>query len=810
MLLYIIFAGIVKSSTQFAAENFMVYNRATQRRLVRSMKQIRESNVLTLELRVSIPIGLQFGRPFKIQHVTTAGDCTRIPSFAFADCSMLQSAELRNVIDIGEDAFHGCTGLISIRLSDELKVIRSDTFNGCVALSGVLTLPDSVTRIEENAFRGCTSLTGIVFSDNVTYVGSFAFEGCTSLTSVVFGSGVTDVLDWTFSGCRSLQTVVLPSLLASIGFSAFNKCSSLHRIEIPSSVTVIGDWAFSRCSTLRSIKVPGNVQNVGGWTFLGCESLVHVSIPDSVKNIGTSAFNGCVLLPGLDLPSNLSGIGELSFLGCESLTSMVIPDSVRSVGRCAFFGCRALVSVVFPSNLVEIQDKCFLQCSSLAGVISLPSTVASIGEFAFGLCSSVTGIELPAQIEEIPDGCFTECSSLVSVKCAGQLKKVGEKAFNMCSSLVDFPFSFQMDSIGREAFYRCFLLKVSVAFGEGTRLSSTSFQQSGITEFAWAAKSWPDYLLYECKDLKKIDFSTATEIGRMCFARSGITTLTVPAGVVLGLGVARECLALASVKIACDIPRYAFSQCVNLASLVIYPGPKTIGRAACQQCNIKSLDVPTTVSTIETFAFEENPMRELELSEGLRAIQNDAFFDCNPKTVVIPSTVVSKGNNFGQVFTDPDTNELVKSTVYVDWNSALRSSRCLPGCQALRFQPMAGFVVNAWGCSASCASLANCRVQDIDFAFRLERYWWCHKFHANNKRRINARQRNFVKTFLLVGARVRLHHRPRPNGPTSIECIPHGQTIPLPLIFNDICHFVLRFVQWRDMLASTEPDANVH
>ncbi|HIY98328.1 MAG TPA: leucine-rich repeat domain-containing protein, partial [Firmicutes bacterium] len=66
------------------------------------------------------------------------------------------------VISIGEDAFYGCSSLISI------------------------TISGSVTRIEDWAFSDCSGLTSITISSNVTSVGARAFEGCDSLKNIIF------------------------------------------------------------------------------------------------------------------------------------------------------------------------------------------------------------------------------------------------------------------------------------------------------------------------------------------------------------------------------------------------------------------------------------------------------------------------------------------------------------------------------------------------------------------------------------------------------------------------------------------------
>ena len=56
-----------------------------------------------------------------------------------------------------------------------------------------VNIPNNVTTIGESAFEGCEGLLSLTIPDNVTTIGESAFYSCSSLTSVTIGSGVTTI-----------------------------------------------------------------------------------------------------------------------------------------------------------------------------------------------------------------------------------------------------------------------------------------------------------------------------------------------------------------------------------------------------------------------------------------------------------------------------------------------------------------------------------------------------------------------------------------------------------------------------------------
>ena len=218
---------------------------------------------------------------FNFQTFTVVG----IGSYAFHFCSSLTSVTISDsVTSIGDRAFYGCSSLMSVMIPISVTSIGEAAFSGCSSLTSV-KIPDSVTSIGNWAFAGCSSLTSVTIPDSVTSIGEYAFYGCSSLTSVTIGNSLTSIGELVFYGCSSLTSITIGNSVTSIGEYALYCCSSLTRVTIPDSVTSIGEYAFNYCSELMSITFSKNLKQINFGTFGNSPKLESIEIPGSVKEI---------------------------------------------------------------------------------------------------------------------------------------------------------------------------------------------------------------------------------------------------------------------------------------------------------------------------------------------------------------------------------------------------------------------------------------------------------------------------------------------------------------------------------------------
>ena len=377
------------------------------------------------------------------------------------------------VTTIGENAFYGCNGLISITIPNSVTSIGKNAFSNCSGLTSI-TIPNSVTSIGDYAFSSCWRLTTITIPNSVTSIGGGAFSHCSGLTSIIIPNSVTSIGVNTFNSCSGLTSITIPYGVLSIGYSAFAYCSGLTSVTIPNSVTSIGEFAFDRCSGLTSITIPNSVTSISGSAFAYCSGLESISvangnstfnsendcnaiiktathtliagckntvIPNSVTSIGSSAFSGCRGLTSVTIPNSVTSIGEFAFSDCTGVISITISNSVTSIGRSAFSGCRGLTSVTIPNSVTSIGDYAFLSCISLEMV----KVMAATPPVAYGNTFNNYGIPLYVPDDAIETYTATSpWSSFTTIKGLSEVLKCAKPTI----TIVDCKLIFECDTKG--------------------------------------------------------------------------------------------------------------------------------------------------------------------------------------------------------------------------------------------------------------------------------------------------------------------------------------------------------------------------
>lgn len=422
-----------------------------------------------------------------------------------------------------------------------------------------------------------------VMPDTVTTIQPRAFVECAGLTSVTISPRVTEITYAAFADCSALQSVDIPDSVVTIGGCSFGGCTALEQVEIPGSVETLEGSAFQR-SGLTSVVIPDSVKTIGGSCF-AFTPLNSVHIGTGVEEIGWSAFENCDALPSVVIPDNVTVLGSYGFANCTSLSSVTLGTGLTAIQQGTFRGCPALASIEIPANITSIGDSAF-QDSGLTS-IDIPGTVKTIGEWAFYGCpletlavgdgleqigecafadTDIGALSLPDSVTTIVYGAFLGSEELSTVD-------LPDTALRLDGHVFDGTAWFQSQPDGPVYADRT-LYRYKGEITEPTEVKV----QPGTLSIANYAFENADYTHVPEGPYESI-YSALTY-----YKLSGLTKVTLPDGLI-------------------RIGEYAFFDCGNLNTINIPDTVESIGSYAFAGTGLTSMEIPASVTALDTSAF---------------------------------------------------------------------------------------------------------------------------------------------------------------------------------------------------------------
>lgn len=113
-----------------------------------------------------------------------------------------------NVTTIGSYAFSDCTSLQSVTFGKAVTAINSYAFSGCPLLKEI-TLNNTVTAINMNAFQNCNGLETAYLGHSLESIGYQAFYNCTNLKSITIPESTVLIENEAFKNCRFREAIIL-------------------------------------------------------------------------------------------------------------------------------------------------------------------------------------------------------------------------------------------------------------------------------------------------------------------------------------------------------------------------------------------------------------------------------------------------------------------------------------------------------------------------------------------------------------------------------------------------------------------------
>ena len=513
-----------------------------------------------------------------------------------------------NVKDVNKVTFNA--------FGSEPIIVKNSGFSGCIAPCTVNEIVfngtgDIILGSRAFAITNITDLnlpSNIKFEDGVCDVFSES-----KVKNVTIGCSMCESM---FYGCNYLENVTFTADndINEIPKAAFELTVGLKKIEIPSSVKKIGDSAFD-LSTVSEIKFNEGLETIGNLAFNTWGSFEKITLPSTVKSIGEECFN-----------SYKPYLIELN-------------DGLERVGKQAFICNFANQSVKIPASVTEIGEKAFGYSDS--GKKAENFTIYGYRGTAAETYANENGFTfVPLDLVEF------------------------ERFEDTTSTSPVYDVTVHSGAVVEERQYAELYEEWSE---DHYWINKLTFDARGvapitINDYGFAgANGAPGYI-------RTIDFIGSGDVvfGSQAFNFTGIESLTLPANVKFkdnAEGIFTSCLRLKTADIYCDVVPKMFDDCNNLETVNFKGNTTSIPYAAFRNCNIKRLDIPSSVKSIgEEAFFGSYQMAAVTLHSGLSSIGAKAFYDNNFKFVIIPASVTSIGEKaFGYI---SDSKTIDGFTIY--------------------------------------------------------------------------------------------------------------------------------------------------
>ena len=448
-------------------------------------------------------------------------------------------------------------------------------------------IEEGVTHIGDNSFAQLHAMSNAYYpSSSLKSIGKYAFEGSDNFNSGILPDSITSIGDKAFYADASIQTIHLPSELTSVGEAAFSKCG-FKSITLPDKLTYVSKEMFAGCGKLNFVYFSHSITSVGEGAFKECPNLHDVYMYESVKTFGKGIFKNSTLY-SFTCPELITVIPEDTFSGCKELRWVQFGDKLETIEANAFYGCSEMTEITIDDSVKSIAAGAFAGCSKLATVNAFvdPAKLtwgASANDF---IADKGTTCIVPGRYYD------------------AYVAKFGNLNLNIVSNI------FGQGSCGENLTW--------IVDGDGTMIISGTGPM-----YDYEAQSQPWYGL-NSKIKKVVVESGVTSIGDYAFAGvfGSLTKVTLSD----------------TVK---SIGSKAFYSTNNLEGIVLPEGLTTIKANAFEESAIKSVNIPSTVTTISREAFMNcNRLKAIDLHDKITTIEYKAFTGCNDlQSVTIPGSI---------------------------------------------------------------------------------------------------------------------------------------------------------------------------
>ncbi len=626
-----------------------------------------------------------------LRNVQIPSTVTKIGAASFYGCYNLKNIRIaEGVTEIGVNAFAYCDSITSITIPEGVKTIDEYAFRGCTQLESI-TIPDSINSIERYAFWECTNLVNISLPDKpislaLNAFNSTAYYGDSSNMengALYIGKHLIYTDDDIITGDYAIKDGTL-----SISAYAMYSCEKLRSVTIPDSVGIIGEYAFYQNDGLRSVTIGKGVKEIEDNAFTDCPLLTNITVDAENQYFMTDEYNvlydkaqttlikissrkpqESIVIPGTVTKfCDYAFIGDyyddefyyikdiyfqgtkdqwvaiekgegneivstvpihLTFDGNDFSYSVISEeDKTIMITKCNIIGNISAVtipSIIDGYTVTAIGEEAFAQ--KLLTSVSIPNTVTSIGYRAFYL-NSLEKITIPDSVITIGDEAFMR-NELTVIYMGKNVETIGDAAFNNSPYLRSVYYS------GTENEWKAISIN-----GDNSNLKGAIIHYKSVDGIEGET-------VYTGVCGENLTWSLGETSGKLVISGTGpmydYEYDSVGGGTINSpwfeyKDLIKEIIIKDGVTTIGD---NAFWSCEKLAGVTIPDSVTSIGISALSACSsLWSIEIPDSVTTIESGAFAHSGLVSIKLSNRLRTISEDLFYQCvYLEDVVIPDSV---------------------------------------------------------------------------------------------------------------------------------------------------------------------------
>ena len=291
---------------------------------------------------------------------------------------------------------------------------------------------------------------------------------------------------------------------------------------------------------------------------------------------------------------------------------------------------------------------------------------------------------------------FAQCTQLQSVKIPNSITTINERAFAECRNIKEIPLPDSLKTIGNMAFYHCAELEsVSIPatvekVGSYIFTNCTGLKAVYIKDLeSWCRLSWTGGNPLACAHTLYVNGEEVKDlvipdgiptIGKAAFDGCDMVSVTIPNSVT-------------------SIESNVFAYCKNLTAVALPNSIDSICSYTFAGCSaLKSIEIPANIRSIGDFAFHDcTALADITIHEGLTSIGVDTFYGCSALTNIdLPSTITHIGEG------------------------------CFGYCTCLQSMPNLGNVTEIRSnCFNNCTSLTSIAISDKVTTIGMEAFWMC-------------------------------------------------------------------------------------